>query len=1010
MAARKLGAQGAGVACALWASSSWGQAPPADAPAPAAEPPAPAPGAEAAPAVPPAPAEPAPADPGVGASPVAAPNVVDAPAAEAVGPIEDVGQPDNLDEVVVTVDRRKKNLQDYSGTAAAFSEAQLTNIGVTQVSQLSMLVPGLQIGQAAESTLIYIRGVGSDNATELGDPAVAVHVDNVYLPRFRGLNTAWLDVQRVEVNSGPQGTIRGRNAVGGSINIISKPAVFGEYQANAEVTYGSYRQRAYTGMLNIPFGEDVALRLAGTSKSVDPTWRNVGPIVHLPGASDANEYAGKGQLRIRPTRKLDVVLAGDYNLQRGAGFGGANVIGLLNNMNDNGTVNDQSDDFLDPIDVNDLDDPRRVWQRGRYPQTWTEHSGGRLDVNYDAGPFTIELLGSFRYLDWLTLGGANAGYFADGTNLVAQQWDAWSFSSQQHNDSKSMVGELRFASRDDQRLVWSVGLFGFHEDQGAFLGQITGDPDGGFNEFNMPSTIEWSVAAYGDATFKVNDNLRLLAGLRYSREHKDRLGGVWMIGSDLGNVGNTLCARQNAAGECVEFGLASNDIGRFGTEGFRFKGLDRKNYTVPGPDATTEDRVNFFLDGIESFGVRDQTAIALCNDPEPITTTLADGTTNTNTTTRLIQVDGNWRCQAGVRPEVDAAPNNFTNVRPQNGERDDHYFDFRLGVEYDLVKDSMLYATVSSGHKAGGFNDSLPNPDVMNDFITPDYGPETDYALEIGSKNLLADRKLRLNAAAFAFLYQGMQFQTIITVGEAPPLNADGSVQFNPDTPGMRYPDNRGGSAARQNAKDTSTAYGLDLDAVYALPAGMEVDLHALFMDARFPDHTYVNDGRLGLGAAPAQVDIGGYWLPRVSPFTLNYSLSQLIFTEAGSFDWIIQGQTRGQHFMTPYNGNGTRFAPRGPGWGIDATGNPAPIEVDTNPQYEVLTRNLQRFDDRVPTYTVFNVGVGWKRTDGLLSIRGFVNNVFDVTYATNIGSTSGNNNRNFNDPRMAGVRVRMDF
>src|SRR6185436_11569787 len=121
------------------------------------------------------------------------------------------------------------------------------------ISQLSMLVPGLQIGQAAESTLIYIRGVGSDNATELGDPAVGVHVDGVYLPRFRGLSTAWLDVQRVEVSSGPQGTVRGRNAVGGAVNIISKPAVFGEYQGNAELTYGSYRQRAYQAMLNLPF-------------------------------------------------------------------------------------------------------------------------------------------------------------------------------------------------------------------------------------------------------------------------------------------------------------------------------------------------------------------------------------------------------------------------------------------------------------------------------------------------------------------------------------------------------------------------------------------------------------------------------------------------------------------------------------------------------------------------------------------------------------------------------------
>jgi outer membrane receptor protein involved in Fe transport len=232
-------------------------------------------------------------------------------------------------------------------------------------------------------------------------------------------------------------------------------------------------------------------------------------------------------------------------------------------------------------------------------------------------------------------------------------------------------------------------------------------------------------------------------------------------------------------------------------------------------------------------------------------------------------------------------------------------------------------------------------------------------------------------------------------------------VAIDPMT-NLPYPDNRSGSAARQNAAEPSTAYGLDVDAVYALPAGLEVDLHALFMDARFPDNTYVNDGRLGLGANNAQVDIGGYWLPRVSPYTFNYSLSQLIFTEIGNFDWIIQGQTRGRHFMTPYNGDGTRLAPRGPEWGIGPGGEDQML--DQNAQYLVVAQNLQRFDDEVPTYTVFNAGVGWRRSDGLLSIRGFVNNVFDIAYATAIGSTSGNNQRFYNNPRMAGVRVRMDW
>jgi len=926
-----------------------------------------------------------------------------------------------IDEVVVTVDRRRKNLQDYSGTAAAFSESQLTNLGVTNITNLTQVVPGLQIGVNDQgSSSVYIRGVGSDNTTELGDPAVAVHLDNVYIPRVRGLNAAYLDVERIEVNSGPQGTVRGRNATGGSINIISKKAALGEYQGNAEVTFGTYRQRAYQGMINIPIGDHVAIRVAAASTSIDDTWKNEGPLTYLPGAQNSNDYALKGQLRWKPSSKLDITVGGDYTLQRSDGYFGANVQNLFTNRNDNGTPDNLADDIPAPIDPNSVDDPRKVYRRGRYPETSLEHWGVRLDATYDAGPVTFELLGSYRQQDWYEHGGSGAGFFVDPStqsgmfsastaNLVNQQWDNWSFAQQQVNTSKSFVGEFRIASPDDQRLVWSVGVFGFHEDQGAFLGQITGDP-GGFNEFNMPSTKSISYAAYGDATFKITPEFRVLGGLRYTHEHKDRLGGLWMIGSGLPTNGLDLCAAQNNMGVCTQNGLANGGIGRFGTEGFEFKGLDRDNYNVPPRTATKEERVNFFLDGVKSFGARDQTAIALCNDPPPVQQTAADGTPGNivadNPRLTKDPNTGNFRCAYGVR---DSVPADFTNPRAQNGENDDQYVDFRVGTEFDLTKDSMLYATLSSGHKAGGFNDSFPNPDNQDDYLTPKYGPETAYALEIGSKNQFMDRKLRLNASAFAYAYTGLQFQTIITVGEPPPLDANGNPALMDN--GMPFPDNRGGAVVRQNAKETAHIYGLDIDAVYALPWGFEVDLHPLLMDAKFPEKTYVNDDRLGLGTAPAQVDIGNNWLPRVSPFTLNYSISQLIFTGAGSFDWIFQGQTRGPHFFNAFNGDGTKFETRGPGWGINPIiGASEPIEVETNQQYAVIANNIERLDDHVPTYSTFNLGFGWRRTDGLMSVRGFVNNVFNVTYATSITSQSGYNTRFFNDPRMAGVRVRMDF
>src|SRR5690606_3709188 len=162
--ARTICAQGAGVACALWVSSGWAQDPAPPEP-PAEEPPA---ASEA-----PAPAPEPPAAPGADA-PVGDTGVVDDPALDMPidgeplpEDVEDVSPSGQVDEVIVTVDRRKKDLQDYSGTASAFTESQLRNLGVTNITQMSQVVPGVQIGQNDQgSSTIFIRGVGSDNTTE----------------------------------------------------------------------------------------------------------------------------------------------------------------------------------------------------------------------------------------------------------------------------------------------------------------------------------------------------------------------------------------------------------------------------------------------------------------------------------------------------------------------------------------------------------------------------------------------------------------------------------------------------------------------------------------------------------------------------------------------------------------------------------------------------------------------------------------------------------------------------
>ncbi|MEY4551185.1 MAG: hypothetical protein RL685_7380, partial [Pseudomonadota bacterium] len=271
----------------------------------------------------------------------------------------------------------------------------------------------------------------------------------------------------------------------------------------------------------------------------------------------------------------------------------------------------------------------------------------------------------------------------------------------------------------------------------------------------------------------------------------------------------------------------------------------------------------------------------------------------------------------------------------------------------------------------------------------------------LGSKNVLLDRKLKVNGAAFYYLYQDQVFQQIVQITE--------NTSMDPTMTNAQV------TALRQNSGATSGILGLDLDFTYALPAGLQADLHVLLEDARFRDGTTVQDGRVGYNLPNGgryRVDIGGKWLPRVSAVTLNYALSQLIFTTAGSFNWIVDAQTRSKSYMTVFNGEGKAlpaidFTVPTPGVSSDydrlvATGR------EGTPCYPNC--GAARMNDVVPAYTNVNFGAGWTHPDGRISINGYVNNAFNMAYATSIVSTPNLNLRFFNPPRTAGVRVRVDW
>jgi iron complex outermembrane recepter protein len=914
------------------------------------------------------PVEPAEGEPSA-AEPGALDNVTDPallpdPAAEAEAAASDQPPSEGLSEVVVTVDRRRKDLQRYSGTAAAFSEQALSRIGVRSARELGAQVPGLQIGNQEGNTEVYIRGVGSDNNTGLGDPGVALHLDSVYLPRPRGMGAMFFDLERVEVNSGPQGTLRGRNALGGSINIVTHAPELGEYQTNAEATFGTFNLRRYQGMFNVPFGETLALRVAAFSEVHDPYWENAGPFYTLKGAESSDTYALRAQAKWQPTSAFSVLLGYDLTRERGTGWLGANFQGALTRVDNGGTPTDPSDDVPRPLDPDSIENPRRIYQRGVQSGVDLKHQGWRAQFNYDVGEFQVEALASYRDLEFEQVNGSNAGLVYPG--FVPGPATADNYGGSYWNQpSQSWVAEIRAFAPDNAQFRWTTGAFFFKEDQQTFLGQTTDLATGyGGGEFTMPSTKGRSIAGYADATLDVADDFRLLGGVRLTQETKSRSGGLWAQWNGFPGSGAAPV--------------------RFGTEGFAYQGNDRNLYLLP-PDDTVTDRVNLFLDGIRSFGARDTVPQYLCADPPAPEPGEAQAP-------RLSVVDGHFRCAFGVSPALVAQDEAFRadsrnpepfaiRVVPQNNSVANLFFDWRVGAEYDAAKDSLLYVTVSTGHKAGGFNDTA----YITQLYNSSYRPESLIAVELGSKNLLLDRRLRVNAAAFFYRYTDQVFQTIVAVTP-------------PDEEGM------GGSntAVRQNAAN-SNVLGLDFDATYGLPYGFEAQLHALIMNARFAKNTVVNDSRIGFDVPEYPVDIAGNWLPRVSPLTLNYSLSQFYYTEVGSFDWVVSGQTRTSQYQTVFNGEGNLLRAIDGRVPTDANGN-------VLASYAALQANPARLTDIIPSYTRFDLGAGWRHPDGRFSIHGFVNNVTNATFPTSIIATPGLNLRFFNTPRTAGIRARVDW
>ena len=215
-----------------------------------------------------------------------------------------------LEEVIVTVERREQTLQSYEGTAAVVSQDTLDQLGVKTLLDLPALMPGLDITQIEGNFEVFIRGIGSNANTELGDPGVATSIDDIYIPRPRGLGSAFFDLERVEVNVGPQGTLRGRNTLAGTMNIVTRKPVLGEYSGFAQASVGSFDDQNYTAAVNIPLGETMAARVAAYGGKHDAYYDNTGRSHELEGFGSQDDLAFRAHFLMEPNERFSLLLSG----------------------------------------------------------------------------------------------------------------------------------------------------------------------------------------------------------------------------------------------------------------------------------------------------------------------------------------------------------------------------------------------------------------------------------------------------------------------------------------------------------------------------------------------------------------------------------------------------------------------------------------------------------------------------------------------------------------------------
>lgn len=418
---------------------------------------------------------------------------------------------DQVADIVVTAEKREATAQSTPIALAVISGDQLNLRHVEGIEALSAITPNLRFYETVQQAFITVRGVGGErNTTPAGDPSVALHIDGVYQARNNSANDLFYDVQRVEVLRGPQGTLYGRNATGGAINIISKAPDLNDMTFEGDVLFGNYDRKRVRGIVNLPIISDrLGLRISGVYESRKGYIRNLAYPDGSNDFQDTDVWNVKAQLKFVASPSVTLTVRGQYGQSNGIG---------------------STDEAVTPFKNPAITAPASVGGYGALPEPtepfvtrqdirqFARNKNGSINGTLEVGDLQLPLLGD---ASWTTI-------LAYQRNKVSNRSDSDRTAAHVQNldtgfDNQQFSAETRLASAGAHLIDWQIGAFFIKEDDNATPFLTTYLPNGvaaATSDIRMDVAAK-SYAFFSQLTWHATDWLRFTGGLRYTNDSKD---------------------------------------------------------------------------------------------------------------------------------------------------------------------------------------------------------------------------------------------------------------------------------------------------------------------------------------------------------------------------------------------------------------------------------------------------------------------------------------------------------